>query len=395
VQTVPLCQSQLVGATPPIKPRNPSTSRQESTRHSGILAPEMPERSASDPDAISAFPTPTNVARSLGWLRREIPLAPHRVLDCYDLLMLPCLDDGESDLVARANQFPAVLRAAVSLVEDELHQLVLEEVLLSGKQGSTINTRLRSARARAAAAGFTSATTSEKTLGEVETSALAAVARVLLSRSFARGLQPERRPRSQQPNTAGRGYVLISRGVRLAFDRDDPSHQVYTRVHKLRATSNYTRVLSHSYRWSGGGTSPIPQVLSTEHKHSWLGTRQEPAQVAAGWYVSFFHLGRTLRYDEVAEVEWSEDYKDTTGTFGNFLTSRAIDPEMDYQRFELTGLPRGISHRVLGGRFEIVDTRLVLSDPYEEIVPDPDEVYRYEVKRPTKGQHYGLSWSLT
>jgi hypothetical protein len=151
-------------------------------------------------------------------------------------------------------------------------------------------------------------------------------------------------------------------------------------------------VVSHSYRWSGYGTSPIPQVLTKEHQHSWLGTRPEPAEFGSDWYVSFFYLGHALQYGETAELEWLEEFRDTAGTFGNFLTSRAAFADMDYLRFEVTGLPPGFAHRVVGGMFETPSGRLVLSGSAQDIEPDANEAYKYEVKNPVQGSHYGLRW---
>lgn len=345
---------------------------------------------------FSAFPTPANVARSLQWLRRELPLEPSRILDCYDLLSLPCIDDSTLDMVERANRLPQVIQQATGHVPDELHRLLLDGMLVSGEDGSVISTRLRSVKARAVEAGLMGANTSERTLGEIESHALVSLARVLLSQGFATDVLPGGAHRSRpQVDDLGLGYVWRSRSVQLRLYPDEPRRQTYTRILRVRATSKYTRVVSHSYRWSGYGTLPIPQVLSTEHHHSWLGTRPDPAELGSDWYVSFFHLGRALRYGEAAELEWREEFTDTAERFDNVLTSRAAFDGMEYLRFEVTGLPPEFPYQVAGGIFEPDGGRLVLRDDAQQLDPTAPGTYRYEVKRPISSTHYGLRWDVT
>lgn len=347
-------------------------------------------------DALPAFPTLANITRSLQWLRRVLPLEPSRILDCYDLLSLPCLDDGASDMVERANRLPHVLQQAAELVSDPLERLIVDEMLFTGESGSAINIRLRRAKARADKAGMVGPDTSEKTLSEVETSALTSLARVVLSQRFASELLPNQAHRSSaQVDDLGLGYVWRSRAVHLRLYPDEPGRQTYTRVLRVRPTSRYTRVVSHSYRWSGFGTVPIPQVLSTEHNHSWLGTREDPADLGSDWYVSFFHLGRALRKGKTAELEWQEEFTDTADKFDNVLTSRAVFDQMEYLRFSMSGLHPAFPYHVVGGVFEPDDGRLVLTDQSEPITPVAPGTYKYEVKKPTQGAHYGLRWDVT
>jgi hypothetical protein len=136
-------------------------------------------------------------------------------------------------------------------------------------------------------------------------------------------------------------------------------------------------------------------VLSTEHQHSWLGTREDPADLGSDWYVSFFHLGHALHYGEVTELEWLEEFNDTAETFGNVLTSRAVFGEMDYLRFEVTGLLPAFPYQVVGGIFESSGGRLVLSSTPQLIEPDATGTYKYEVKNPVQGSRYGLRWEAT
>ncbi len=360
-----------------------------------LCSPPMSGDSERVADGLVPFPTPANVARSLQWLRRELPLAPSRVLDCYDLLCLPCLDDDAVDLVERANRLPMLLGEAAKRVPDVLHRLVLEEVLLSGEAGSTVTTRLRTARARAAAQGLVGERTSEKTLGDIEYQALARLATILLSKGFAAAVLPRASARhSSEVSERGLGgYVVQAWAVKLSLSPEEPMLQRYRRSMRIRSTSPRTRVVSHSYHWSGGGTSPIPQVLSTEHYHSWLGTRPEPPEFASDWYVAFFHLGGALQDGETVDLEWSEEFKDTDGTFRDFLTCPAAFSDMEYLRFEVEGLAPGFRHQVDGGVFEMAAGRLVPNGPTEPIVPGVDGVYKYEVKAPKKGTTYGLRWS--
>jgi hypothetical protein len=346
--------------------------------------------------ALQAFPTPANVARSLQWLRRELPLEPSRILDCYDLLSLPCLDDGASDMVVRANRLPHALEQAIERVPDPLHRLILDEMLISGEHGSAVSARLRKVKARAKTAGIVGADTSEKTLSEIESHALASLARALLSQRLATDLLPNNTLRPNlQVDDLGLGYLWRSRAVHLRLYPDEPGRQTYTRVLRVQATSQYTRVVTHGYRWSGYGTTPVPQVLSAKHQHSWSGTRSDPADLGSDWYVSFFHLGRALRYGETAELEWQEEFRDTAKTFDNVLTSRAVFDSMEYLRFEVTGLLPVFPFRVSGGIFIPDGGRLILSGQPQDVEPDETGAYKYEVKEPIQGKRYGLRWEIS